>query len=166
MVNLVLPADQALILLAVALPFCVWAGLSDLRSMKIPNYSVYGLALGFVLAGVFLMPFTDYLWRLAALPVVLVAGMVLNAVRLIGAGDAKFVAAASPYVMVADAGAVLMLYLALLVITAILHRAAKASPLRRLAPDWQSWTSGKRFPMGVTLGLTLALYLALPLFGI
>ena len=41
------------------------------------------------------------------------------------------------------------------------HRIAKMTPLRRLAPDWKSWSSGKRFPMGVALGGTLAIYLVL-----
>ena len=35
------------------------------------------------------------------------------------------------------------------------------SPLRRLAPDWQSWNTGKKFPMGFALGGTLAIYLGL-----
>ena len=41
------------------------------------------------------------------------------------------------------------------------HRLAKYSPLRRMAPGWQSWETGSDFPMGLALGGTLALYLAL-----
>jgi prepilin peptidase CpaA len=41
------------------------------------------------------------------------------------------------------------------------------SPLRRLAPDWQSWHTGKKFPMGLALGGTLAIYLSLgALYGV
>jgi len=37
----------------------------------------------------------------------------------------------------------------------------KYTPLRRLAPDWQSWQETKKFPMGLALGTTLGLYLIL-----
>jgi prepilin peptidase CpaA len=46
------------------------------------------------------------------------------------------------------------------------HRAFRAIPaVRRAAPDWQSWTAGKKFPMGVPLALSLVLYLALAAFA-
>ena len=41
----------------------------------------------------------------------------------------------------------------------VAHRIAKHTPLRRLAPEWHSWDSGARFPMGLALGGTLAIYL-------
>jgi prepilin peptidase CpaA len=55
-----------------------------------------------------------------------------------------------------------MLILAAVSVAAFLtHRLARISPLRRLAPDWASWHSGRRFPMGLALGPALALYLGL-----
>ena len=41
------------------------------------------------------------------------------------------------------------------------HRLAGRSPLRRLAPDWESWERRKDFPMGLSLGSSLAIYLGL-----
>ena len=41
------------------------------------------------------------------------------------------------------------------------HRLAKHSALRRLAPGWKSWDMGWKFPMGLCLAGTLAIYLGL-----
>jgi prepilin peptidase CpaA len=60
-----------------------------------------------------------------------------------------------------------MVLLAVTMIASYLgHRAFRAIPaVRRAAPDWQSWTAGKKFPMGVPLALSLVLYLALAAFA-
>jgi prepilin peptidase CpaA len=42
------------------------------------------------------------------------------------------------------------------------HRLVKHTPLHRLVPDWESWQSGKRFPMGFSLGGALITYLLVP----
>mgnify|MGYP003672149625 CR=1 FL=1 len=76
-------------------PICLWVAWSDLRRMKIPNNAVYALALTFVIVGVPALPLQDYLWRYAHLLIVLIIGIVLNAGGILGAGDAKFAAAAS-----------------------------------------------------------------------
>ena len=47
------------------------------------------------------------------------------------------------------------------VYSVLAHRGAKISPLRNLAPHWESWERGKKFPMGLPLGMTLATYLVL-----
>ena len=82
----------AWLFLPFVLPICIWAAWNDLRAMKIPNKAVIALALVFVLLGLFVMPWPDYLWRLAQLVVVLLVGIVLNATGAMGAGDAKFAA--------------------------------------------------------------------------
>ena len=46
----------------------------------------------------------------------------------------------------------------------ITHRVARATALRDLAPDWESWHRGWDFPMGLSLGATLAAYLGLVIF--
>ena len=46
----------------------------------------------------------------------------------------------------------------------VAHRLAKLSPLRRLAPEWKSWDSGARFPMGLALGGSLAIYLVMGVY--
>jgi len=51
--------------------------------------------------------------------------------------------------------------MAVLLAAVLTHRIAKHTPLRRLAPDWVSWSPAKKFPMGLALGATLAVYLML-----
>lgn len=89
-------ATAALWVLPFVAPLCLYVALTDLRAMRIANGTVAAIALIFVLLGPLLLPFETYLWQLAHLPIVLVAGIVLNAAGIMGAGDAKFAAAASP----------------------------------------------------------------------
>ena len=149
----------ALVLAIPAIPLSLYTCWSDLRGMRIPNGTVLLLAGTFVVLGPFLMPFETYLWRLAQLGVMLVLGILANAGGLVGAGDAKFVAAAAPYVAAGDLRFVLALFTANLLAAFATHRLAKHSGLRRLAPDWESWSRGRDFPMGLALGGTLSLYL-------
>ena len=154
----------ALVLAIPAIPLSLYTCWSDLRGMRIPNGTVLLLAGAFVVLGPFLMPFETYLWRLAQLGVMLVLGIHANAGGLVGAGDAKFVAAAAPYIAAGDLRFVLALFTANLLAAFATHRLAKHSGLRRLAPDWESWSRGRDFPMGLALGGTLSLYLLLGIF--
>ena len=133
--------------------------------MIIPNKAVMALVIAFAVLGLIALPLTDYLWRWSHLVVMLVIGMLLNAGRVMGAGDAKFIAAAAPFVALGDLTTVALLLAICLVVGLALHRLAKNSPIRRLVPDWKSWTSGRRFPMGFPLAATLTLYLFLAVPG-
>lgn len=143
----------------VVLPICLWVIWSDLSSMRIPNKAVAALAIAFLLVGLVALPLAEYPWRLLHLLVVLVIGFAANAAGLMGAGDSKFLAAAAPYVARGDAVTVLMIFSASLLVCFATHRIAKHSPLRQLAPDWDSWDRGRKFPMGFSLGSTLVIYL-------
>lgn len=151
----------ALWFLPFALPVCAWVAWSDLRRMKIPNTAVLTLTGIFLVVGLIALPLAEYPWRLMHLGVMLAAGIGMNAAGLMGAGDAKFIAAAAPFVALGDAATLGLIFAVTLVGAFVTHRIIKHSPLRRLAPDWQSWSSGKKFPMGFALGGTLAIYLGL-----
>jgi prepilin peptidase CpaA len=148
-------------LLLPVLPICLYVAYTDLAQMKIPNRAVLALGALFLLAGPFLLPFETYLWRLGTLLAVLVLGILFNAGGLLGAGDAKFIAAAAPYVAPPDLRLILMLFMATLLAAVATHRLVRHTPLRRLAPGWESWDRGRKFPMGLALGPCLALYLLL-----
>lgn len=154
-------ATEALWFLPFVLPICLYVAFTDMAQMRITNQSVIALALVFVVGGFFLMPFTDYLWRLAALGVVLVVGIVLNTAGALGAGDAKFMAAATPFIAIGDLRLLLALLMMTLLAAVVAHKTVKYTPLRRLAPHWQSWEQGKKFPMGLALGPCLGIYLLL-----
>ncbi|MFG6498205.1 prepilin peptidase [Sulfitobacter sp. 1A13191] len=160
-------ATAALWFLPFVLPICFYVAFTDMKQMRITNQAVLVLTAIFVLLGLFLLPFDTYLWRLLSLVVVLVVGIFLNAAGVMGAGDAKFAAAAAPYIAWGDLRLLMMLFMATLLAAAATHRGVKYTPLRRLAPDWQSWQETKKFPMGLALGTTLGLYLILgALFGV
>jgi prepilin peptidase CpaA len=156
-----LPARAGLWFFIASLPICFWVMLSDLRAMRIPNKAVMALVAVFLLVGVWVLPLPVIATQLVHLLVVLLAGIVLNAAGVFGAGDAKFAAAAAPFVMLGDVTFVLMLLALNLLASMITHRVAGLTPLRKLAPGWESWERKKDFPMGLSLGSTLSIYLGL-----
>ncbi|MEO0389428.1 MAG: prepilin peptidase [Pseudomonadota bacterium] len=156
-----LTAFEAWLFLPLVLPLCLYVAFTDLAQMRITNQTVIALGAVFLLLGWIALPFDQYAWRFAHLPIMLVIGIALNAAGVMGAGDAKFLAAAAPYLALPDWRIMLVLYVTTLLAAVAAHRGAKISLLRRLAPHWDSWEQGKKFPMGLALGPTLILYLAL-----
>ena len=156
-----LTQTEALVFLPFVVPICFYVAFTDLREMRITNQAVLLLAALFVILGLIALPFDVYLWRLAQLAIVLVVGMILNAAGVMGAGDSKFLAAAAPYIALGDVQVLMPLFAAVLLAAVAAHRLAKHTPLRQIAPHWQSWDQGRKFPMGLALGFTLALYLGL-----
>jgi len=156
--------SPALIFLPFVLPITIWVAWSDMKFMKIPNQSVLALALVFAVVGLIALPFHDYLWRWSHLAIVLAAGFVANALRLVGAGDAKYAAAMAPFFAASDLNIVLPLFAAILLGAFAAHRGLRLVPaFRNAAPDWQSWTRAD-FPMGLALSGTLLFYLLAKLF--
>jgi prepilin peptidase CpaA len=162
--TLSLTFTEALWFLPLVLPICIWVALSDLRTMRIPNVAVLALTGVFVVVGLIVLPFDAYLWRLAGLGIVLLAGFIIASLGMVGAGDAKFAAAMAPFIAPGDVLFFLLLFSLVLIASWITHRTAGRVPaLRRATADWASWDQGKLFPMGVALAGALAIYLALGL---
>lgn len=157
-------AFEAIWFFPFVLPLCLYVAFTDMARMRIPNHAVVALLIVFLIVGLIVLPFDLYLWRLLGLGVVLVIGIALNAVGVIGAGDGKFAAAAAPFMALGDLRLLMALFTATLLAAVVTHRVAKYTPLRRLAPHWVSWDRSGKFPMGLALGATLALYLGLGIF--
>ncbi|MEM9342114.1 MAG: prepilin peptidase [Pseudomonadota bacterium] len=160
-------STTALVFLITTFPICVWVAWSDMSRMKIPNMAVYALFGLFVVLGLFLLPFSEYLWRFAQAFGVLVVGFVMNvALRMVGAGDAKFAAAMAPFVDPRDPVLMLMVYASVLLAAFATHRLFRAVPAMRAGfPGWKSWENPK-FPMGLALAGSLSIYFVLgALFG-
>jgi prepilin peptidase CpaA len=155
---------EAMWFLPLALPLCLYVCFTDMREMRITNQAVIALALVFVLLGPLALPFDQYAWRLAQMVAMLLLGMVLNSAGAMGAGDAKFIAAAAPFVASGDLRFLIGLFAAVLLAAFCTHRLAKYTGLRQIAPHWVSWERGKKFPMGMALGACLAIYLGFGLF--
>ncbi|PSL17665.1 prepilin peptidase [Shimia abyssi] len=158
---MLITAQSALWFLPFVLPICFYVAWSDMRAMRIPNHSVMALLGVFLVIGLIALPFSEYAWRLLHIVAVLILGMVLNAGGLVGAGDAKFSAAAAPFVALGDLRLMLAIFAATLLAAWVTHRLAKYSPLRRALPEWESWDKGWDFPMGLALGGALGIYLVL-----
>lgn len=151
----------ALIFLPFALAIGIWVAWSDMKFMKIPNWAVLALFAVFVVTGPLALPFGEYLWRYLHLVVVLAITFAANMLRLMGAGDSKFLAAMAPFVDRGDVNVIVPVFAAVLLAAFATHRIFRAIPaMRRGFPDWQSWTHAK-FPMGLALAGTLILYLVL-----
>jgi len=151
-----LTAYAATWFLVAALPISIYVAFSDLSQMRIPNTAVYAMLGAFAVLGLIALPFQDYIWQWSHVPIVLVTCMVLNAIGAMGAGDAKFIAAASPMIGLGDIDLIVTSLAASVLIGVASHRLAKRSPIRAATPGWASWDQeNKRFPMGFPLGLAL-----------
>ena len=156
---MLISAAAALLLAPFVVPICIYICYTDMKGMRIPNHAVVALFVIFAVVGLIALPFDAYLWRYLHLVIVLIAGIALNAGGAMGAGDAKFAAAAAPLIHVGDLRFLMAVFAANLLAAFVAHSIAKHTPLRRLAPEWRSWDIGARFPMGLALGGTLAIYL-------
>jgi prepilin peptidase CpaA len=159
--------QAGLLLGLLSLPICLWVAYTDLSAMRIRNQAVLALIAVFAVAGPFVLEtWGDYAWRWGQFAAVLALGFLLNAVRAVGAGDAKFAAAMAPFVAPGDGVAILTIFAVLLLVTYAGHRGLRrVAAVRALAPGWRSWTEEKDFPMGITLAATHMAYLGLAAAG-
>ncbi len=155
------PAFAAWVFLPFVLPLCFYAAFTDLKEMRITNQMVVALAAVFVVIGPVALGWSDYGAGLIRMVIMLIAGIALNAGGVMGAGDAKFIAAAAGFILPPDLQLVVLILSANLLAAVVTHRLAKHTPLRRIVPDWKSWEAGRKFPMGLSLGTSLAIYLGL-----
>jgi prepilin peptidase CpaA len=154
------PTD-ALLILGAVLPVAVWAALTDVRRMKIPNLAVYAMVGIWTVLGPLLLPWDQWLWGYVLGAMTLVVTFVLFAIGPVGAGDAKFGAAMAPFFVGADPMRVMLLLAACLLAAVAVHRLARAIPaIRRATPDWQSWDQPRDFPVGLALAGLVIIYLA------
>ncbi|PID35325.1 MAG: hypothetical protein CR964_00170 [Rhodobacterales bacterium] len=145
--------------LPVVTPIAIWAAWSDLARMRIPNLAVLALIAVTLPLGFLALPAEEWLFRLINAPVVLAIGFVFFAAGAMGAGDAKYAAAAAPLFDRQDLPLILVLTTATLLAGFTLHRTIRRIPaLRRQMPDWHSWER-KEFPMGLVISGVILFYL-------
>lgn len=159
-----LTTTQAIWFLLTAGPVAMFIAWSDLSSMRIPNKSVMVLLGVFVIVGFITLPFTDYLWRFAHFAAILAIGFVMNMLRLVGGGDAKYAAAMAPFMALGDVRSIVVLFAAMLLAAFATHRIfMRIPPVRRLTSGWKSWDAGGDFPMGLALSGALIGYFLMAL---
>jgi len=151
----------ALILLVPVLPIAIWASVSDLKRMKIPNKAVLALAAVWPILGWMVVPtWGAWFWGFALMALVLVAGYLLYTTGTFGAGDAKYAAAMAPIFVGSEIVWLGLLIAACLVGALVVHRLMRSVPaVRRATPDWESWSARRYFPLGFALSGIVVFYL-------
>lgn len=149
---------------AAILPLMAYVILSDLRTMKIPNWAVLAVFVVFLATGSWGLPFDVFLWRLLHAVIAFAAGFALFSVAggAIGAGDLKLIAAITPFVPGSAVMAVLLIFALSAIGLLVFHQIARRV-LRRSGTGWKSLDQAVYLPAGVALGLTIVVYLGLDL---
>lgn len=161
---MLLSSTAALWFLPFVLPIAIWVAWSDMATMKIPNKAVMALIAIYLVVGVLVLPFEQWAWQLTHFAAILGLGFLLSIVGVMGAGDAKFAAAAAPFVMLADSFNIAAIFAIWTVFGFVSHRLARVSPIRKMVPHWESWERTRDFPMGYPLAGTLVTYLLVAVF--
>lgn len=150
---------QALWFLPFCVPIALWVSYTDLKYMKIRNNACLAMIAVYAVIGWPAMGMHAWLWGWAIMAVVIVLGFFGNAIGLFGAGDAKFGAAMAGVFSGGDPVFIALLYAGCSIVALVGQRVVRNLPVvRRIAPDWVSWSS-KKFPMGLALAMMLLLYL-------
>lgn len=157
-----------------ALPLCVFIFWMDMKHKKISNLSVWALFAIFVVVGLATLPIMEFVWRFANYAVVFAVLLLMWIARQVGAGDVKMAAVAALFVHKGDASYMLILTFGSIIVAVLATLIIRATPLRKLAPDWAAWklkasendiNVGKgdqmTIPMGTGIGLALCTYLVL-----
>lgn len=158
----VLTPFAAQMFLVPMVPLCLFVMWDDLAHLRIRNTVVLITLGSFVAVGLWVLPWTYVAVQLAIAAAVLVFTFGLFAAGVMGGGDAKYIAAIVPFIdWKPDWALAVILFCASTVGCLVLHRVARALGAARLAPNWASWTSGKRFPLGFPLGVMMLVYLGI-----
>lgn len=158
------PSDAAAVFLLFMVPIWFYMAWNDMAHLKIRNglvLLVFGL---FLIVGPLVLSWPLFVGQLIQAVVVFGIIVVLFMAGVMGGGDAKFIAAASPFFMREDGIMILMIALACSLGAFTTHRVFRLAGADRTTPLWRSWRSGKRFPLGFSLGAIVCLYLALAAF--
>lgn len=152
--------------LAAMIPLIAYIIRSDLKELRIPNWSVLAVVGVFVVTGLWGLPLESFLWRLAAGVIALLLGFGLYALASakVGGGDLKLIAALVPFVAARDVLFVIVVYVFVTFTALIIHRLIRRF-LRGRQIGWKAIDQKIYFPVGLLLGLTILIYLGTLLLG-
>lgn len=151
-------AAQAIFFLPFVVIIGIWVAWTDMSKMKIPNVAVISLLAVWVVLGLIVVPWQVWAWGLAIAFCVMLVGILGMVLRLLGGGDAKFVAAMTPYFVQDELRHTLLLSVVVILAALTLHRIWRAIPaLRSMAPTWESWIHND-FPLGFALAGILIIH--------
>ncbi|MGB0799871.1 MAG: A24 family peptidase [Planktomarina sp.] len=143
------------------LPLCFFIIWEDLARLRIRNTSVVILFAIFCIVAPFTLHWSVILWHLGAMAITFAITLLMFELRLMGGGDAKLLTVMAGFCWAGDWNIILLLASSLFILSFLFHRLARALGAARITPNWESWHSKRRFPMGIPLALVLISYLAL-----
>jgi prepilin peptidase CpaA len=151
----------ALILLVPVLPIAIWAAVSDMKRMKIPNQAVLAMAAVWPALGWLAVPtWAAWFWGFAIMAIALGIGFLMWSTMKFGGGDAKYAAAMAGIFVGADVLWLLAMIAGVMLASVVVHRVARGIPaVRRATPDWKSWEERLFFPFGFALSGIVVFYL-------
>ena len=146
--------------LAASLPFAIVAGVSDLRTMTIPNWVSLCLLTVFIGLSFFAFPWLNIAFRLAVMIGVFAVLFTLNQMGMMGGGDAKLLTVMTPFVAAGD-WFNFVYYLAVWsIVTVVMHRIVMNTSLKdKYFSTWGSFQTKKKFPFGLPIALGFICYL-------
>ena len=136
----------------------------DLKQMRIPNKLTLTVVAAFLLVGVVFLTPQALAFRVLAALIVLTIGFVLYNFGRIGGGDIKMIAAGALFVPVEDAGFVMMMLSALLILGLGALLVTRRLVPAHVAANWKALDRKSRYPMGLSIALTLIAYLGINLY--
>lgn len=149
--------------MAVLMALIAWF---DLKALRIPNWSVLAVLGVFVVTGLWGLPLDVFAWRLLQGVIVLLLGFGLYTVAggHVGGGDIKMIAVLTPFIPGPHVGFVLIVFVILSFAGLLVHRLVRAA-LRDRKTGWAALDQRRFFPVGLLLGGTIMVYLAVELAG-
>lgn len=154
-------SDAALILATAGLlPLMVYITYTDLRYLRIPNWSVLAVLGVFVATGIWGLPFETFLWRIGYAALALAAGIVIYnlAQGSVGAGDLKLIAALAPFLSQANLLDFMLIYVVVSIFGTILFMVMRRRNRRRgVKEPWKAFGETIYMPAGVFLGISISI---------
>lgn len=145
---------------ALMLPLTIWIAVVDMRTLKIPNWSVLAIFGVFLATGSWGLPFDVFLWRIGYAVAALFVGFLLYQLvkGKVGAGDLKLIAALAPFLSGANLIDFCIIYVAVSIIGLMsfmmLRRWVDAE-----TTHWRALAQRHYYPAGVLLGPSMSIEL-------
>lgn len=156
-----MPDAISLVIFTVVILLLIYAGYSDLRRLRIPNWISIVLVLAFLPIAATL-PWPEIYSRLIIVAVVFGIGLALFAMNTLGAGDVKLLAALLLFVQSQQAALFFLLLSATLLIGLTAVVLVRKMPVAQRS-NFKALATPGVFPMGVSISSAGLICLSLPL---
>jgi len=145
---------------ALLLPLMGYITYSDMRWLRIPNWSVLAVFGAFLVTGIWGLPIDVFLWRCAYAVIALAVGLLIYnlAQGSVGAGDLKLIAALAPFLSLTTLLDFILVYVVVSIIGTVFFMIMRRRNRRRGVKDpWKAFGETIYMPAGVFLGISISI---------